>query len=311
MEAQEWLYARIHHCDHADGELILRQFVPPWSQQALRAGARKWFFVRYADMTGPHIRLRFHGSPRAMDECYAIARHLWREEAARTPARGEVERLHPRAEEVIPAQGQRRLSFGLYGREHAYYGQPAAVDIAEALFQASSELSLEIVAATGADRARRARLAVQVMRGCLGELGAAQRERFWRLHWQHWTAALGGDLAQLRQAEDIAAQWQPTLTEDAVADADRDESPLAVAAAELGRTLADGVRRALNADPAARASRLLLMQLHMTLNRLGFLPLEEAVLGRVAAQAPPFRHRSDTDPARIPAPRPNPERRSR
>ncbi|MEV6318449.1 thiopeptide-type bacteriocin biosynthesis protein [Streptomyces sp. NPDC051776] len=302
MPAQEWLYARIHHRNHADGELLLTTLVPSWLHEAGRLGIRRWFFVRYADLSGPHLRLRFRGAPGALDDCYAAGRRLWVEHARRPPAQEAVERLHPMAEAAIPGSGQRRLSFGLYGREYDYYGAPAAVDIAEELFQQSSEVSLEAVARTAGDRAARARIAVDVMRGCLGDLGTAQRERFWRLHWQHWTGPLSGAPALMVQAEKTAARWRRRLGEDACAAATAPGAAgLSAAATALGRALAEGVSRAMRADPGAVASRLLLMQVHMTLNRLGFLPLEEAVLGRAAAQAPstPAPRGGPQDPVRI------------
>ncbi|MFI0712203.1 hypothetical protein ACH4SK_16370 [Streptomyces inhibens] len=133
----------------------------------------------------------------------------------------------------------------------------------------------------------------------MSALAPVQRERFWRLHGQHWTAALGGDADRLRQTEETTARWQLLLAREPAADSPSGgESVLSTAAAGLGRALADGVRRSLEADPGAGAHRLLLMQVHMTLNRLGFLPLEEAVLGRVAAQAPsPPPSGGPTDPA--------------
>ncbi|MCZ7459968.1 thiopeptide-type bacteriocin biosynthesis protein [Streptomyces sp. WMMC940] len=304
MAAEEWLYARVHHTGHQDGELLLTDLVPSWVEAAEHAGVRRWFFLRYADASGPHLRVRFRGTPDALDGCWEAGRALWREHV-RPPDRGEVHRLHPLAEEGLPGSGSRRLSLGLYGREHHYYGSPPAVDIAEEVFQASSELCLDAVRATGADRTARAHLAVRVMRSCLGSLGRRQRERVWRLHWGHWTGVLAGDPASLRETERIAERWPadprppagagPASARAAAGAAvalpvassgdAKSLSALPAAADALGRDLADGVRRALAVDPAAVASRLLLMQLHMTLNRLGFLPLEEAVLGRVAARA--------------------------
>lgn len=308
MAAEEWLYARVHHTGHRDGELLLTDLVPSWVEAAEHAGVRRWFFLRYADAGGPHLRVRFRGTPDALDGCWEAGRALWKEHV-RPPDRGEVHRLHPLAEAGLPDRGSRRLSLGLYGREHHYYGSPPAVDIAEEVFQASSELCLDAVRATGSDRTARAHLAVRVMRSCLGSLGRRQRERVWRLHWGHWTGVLAGDPESLRETERIAERW-PEEARPSTGDREAEARPVAAsagagpasaplaasagagslsalpaAADALGRDLADGVRRALAVDPAAVASRLLLMQLHMTLNRLGFLPLEEAVLGRVAARA--------------------------
>lgn len=302
MADQEWLYARIHHTTHADGELLLTTFVPLWLHEGLHAGVQRWFFVRYADFGGPHLRVRFRGTPDALDDCYATGRRLWRTQAPQ-PTSGEgIERLHPTAEEFLPASGQRRLSFGLYGREHHYYGSPAAVEQAEELFEHSSEFCLDAVVRTGSDRRRRARIAVAAMQGCASALSPTQRERFWQFHWQHWTAALAGDPERLRQTEATVARWQPVLSEEpSLAPDGPDGGDISTVATGLGLALADGVRRALQADPVAVAHHLLLMQLHMTLNRLGFLPLEEAVLGRVAAQAPALAsktHRLGAEPPR-------------
>ncbi|MDH2392163.1 thiopeptide-type bacteriocin biosynthesis protein [Streptomyces sp. HNM0663] len=276
MDTPEWLYARLHHTSHQDGELLLGTLVPDWAAAAERLGAARWFFIRYADADGPHLRLRFYGPPAAMDACWAAGRELWRRSDRRRTAPGEVRRLHPAAEDFTPRRGHRRLSLGVYSREHHYYGSPAATEIAEEVFQASSRAALATVAATGADRTARALLALEFLRACTGSLGPAQRSRVWRLHWRHWTAVLDGDPTGLGQAEESAARWRAAARAGA---ADQAE-PLV----RLAERVVDGVHRALAVDPEAVASRLLLMHMHMTLNRLGFLPLEEAVLGRAAQE---------------------------
>ncbi|MEN3585123.1 thiopeptide-type bacteriocin biosynthesis protein [Streptomyces sp. ZYX-F-203] len=281
MNTSEWLYARLHHTGHRDGELLLTTLVPQWVAAARRLGAARWFFIRYADAGGPHLRLRFQGDPATMDACWAAGRDLWRGHDHRRTASGEVRRLHPSAEDLLPRHGRRHLSLGVYGREHHYYGSPAATEIAEGVFEESSRVALEAVRTTGDDRPARALLAVSFLRACTGALGPQQRDRVWRLHWQHWTSAAAGDPALLRRTEEQAGRWTRTL---------RSRTPDPVATEPL-RNLADrvvdGVHRALAADREAVASRLLLMHMHMTLNRLGFLPLEEALLGRAARETAP------------------------
>lgn len=301
MTGDEWLYARVHHTSHADGEHLLTDFVPQWVRAAREVGVERWFFIRYADLSGPHLRVRFRGTPAALDDCYADGLRLWRETAERPTAGDGIARLHPLAEQALPGRGHRRLSFGLYGREHHYYGGPAAMEVAEELFRLSSELSLTTVARTGRDRELRARTAVELMRACLDRaLDPVRRDRFWQLHWQHWSGRRR-DEQLIRQAEETVMSL--SRTPDPCDDRD-----LAAEARRLGGQLADGVRRSLDVDPDTGRVRLLLMQIHMTLNRLGFLPLEEAVLGRLAARpAPPAPVQAPTDPARtarvVPAPR--------
>ncbi|MDD9375795.1 thiopeptide-type bacteriocin biosynthesis protein [Streptomyces sp. ZAF1911] len=278
MSGDEWLYARLHHTTHGEADRLLAGVVSDWVSAARAAGVRRWFFIRYADPSGPHLRLRFQGSPEVLDACYAAGRELWAAAVQEPPAAtGSVERLHPLAERLMPSKGRRRLSFGLYGREHHYYGDPAAVRIAEELFELSSEFALAAIG-EGPDRTRLARLATGVMDSCLAEaLGPRQRDRFRQAHWRYWTGPpLTADAVRL--AEAAVSRWRPALA--AAPEPDRSLGP---AAANLGRALADGVARAVRADPSAVAARVLLMQVHMTFNRLGFLPLEEAVLGRAAA----------------------------
>ncbi|WP_338676492.1 thiopeptide-type bacteriocin biosynthesis protein [Streptomyces sp. SCSIO 30461] len=277
MGTPEWLYARLHHTGHQDGEFLLGALVPDWAAAAERLGATRWFFIRYVDASGPHLRLRFYGPPDAMDACWAVGRELWRRTDHRGAAQGEVHRLHPTAEDLVARRGRRHLSLGVYSREHHYYGSPAATEIAEEVFQASSRVALDVVASTGGDRAARALYAVEFLRACTRSLGPEQRDRVWRLHWQHWTAVLNADPAALDRTEEHAAHWcraARTRAPDAA-------EPLV----RLADRVVDGVHRALSRDAEAVASRLLLMHMHMTLNRLGFLPLEEAVLGRAAREA--------------------------
>lgn len=284
MPDEEWLYARVHQLDHADGDALLMTFASRWVAAARDAGAGGWFFIRYVDMGGPHLRVRFHGAPDVLDECHTVGKRLWAFDTSHGPgAAAPPERLHPEAATGLPDRGQRRLSFGLYGREHHYYGTTAAVRVAESMFQRSSEWALDTVARTGSDRRHRARLAIEMMRGCVSTLGPDQSVGFWSAHWRYWTAALR-DPGRLRQAEDHAAHWQRLLT-CVPADVPYEHDQVA-AARDTGRALADGVREALAVDPTASAARLLLMHIHMTFNRLGFLPLEEALIGRVAAVAP-------------------------
>ncbi|MER5885337.1 lantibiotic dehydratase C-terminal domain-containing protein [Streptomyces sp. NPDC001941] len=270
----DWLYARVHHAGNSDGERLLCSFVPAWRDAALRAGATGWFFIRYADAGGPHLRVRFRGTPEVLDDVFAVGRDLWSRTADVPVPAGGPRRLHPEADSWMAVGGHRRLGFGVYGREHHYYGAPAAVRVAEQVFDRGSDFALRAVAATAADPAlahpHRAVLARDAMDRCLDLLlDAARQERFRALHTAYWSGrAPDGppDPRLLGLAADCAAAL------GAGPDAD-----VRAAARGLGEDMAAGVRRALDADPSANASRLLLMQVHMTFNRLGLLPLEEAV----------------------------------
>lgn len=286
MQTQEWLYARLYHVNHSHGEYLLTSFLPAWADEGQRFGAERWFFIRYVDPSGPHIRVRFQGRPDVLDNCYTTGNRLWQEmKRPRVPAE-QIMRLHPRAEPAAWGRGHHRLSFGLYGREYHRYGASNSMELAENLFQHSSEFSLQAITTTGPDRLQRAQLAMNIMQGFTSSLSPTQQTRFWQFHWKYWTAALEDNPALMRQTERAAMHWRPILTERPTRSHPPDDA-LTTAATVFGRALTDGVRSALRTNANLNAHQLLLMHLHMTLNRLGYLPLEEAVLGRIAASQTP------------------------
>ena len=97
----EWLYAKLYTGGNTAVELIgngLRDF----TAEALGAGlADDWFFIRYKDDHGPHLRVRFRGEPArlserlpARDACYASGRGADR--AGRLPL-ARARHVRPRA----------------------------------------------------------------------------------------------------------------------------------------------------------------------------------------------------------------------
>jgi thiopeptide-type bacteriocin biosynthesis protein len=60
--AGEWLYLLVCGSCRVQDDL-LRDEVPRLVQLAAAAGADRWFFIRYTDADGHHLRLRFHGDP--------------------------------------------------------------------------------------------------------------------------------------------------------------------------------------------------------------------------------------------------------
>jgi thiopeptide-type bacteriocin biosynthesis protein len=90
-----------------------------------------WFWLRYSDHAGPHLRLRFHGEPGAL-----AGRVL--------PAMTAL------TEDLIAARLASGLSAEPYEQEtERYGGTPAAMTAAEQVFAADSRLVLDVLAATG------------------------------------------------------------------------------------------------------------------------------------------------------------------
>lgn len=57
-----WLYLKVY-CPRRTQDDLLRDQVPLLVRTAAEHGADRWFFIRYSDPDGHHLRLRFHGEP--------------------------------------------------------------------------------------------------------------------------------------------------------------------------------------------------------------------------------------------------------
>jgi thiopeptide-type bacteriocin biosynthesis protein len=162
-----WLSARLQ-TGKATADGLLLDLVRPLVDEVVAAGAaERWFFIRYGDPDW-HLRLRFGGDP---DRLAAEVLPLLRRHAMRFLDDGRLARL-----ELHP-----------YEREVARYGGTHGMPIAEAMFQADSEATLAILAATRTDDGldARWRLALAGCDAVLADLGltldARQREvRMWR-----------------------------------------------------------------------------------------------------------------------------------
>ncbi|MFF4954577.1 lantibiotic dehydratase [Streptomyces chattanoogensis] len=118
----EWLYATVY-CSTELQEEVLALHLPPLID-ALPPQVDRWFFLRYRDADGPHLRLRFH--------------------APATALTGELLPLvHDFAASLRRARLTRRVALDTYDPELERYGGPQAIAAAEHAFCADSAVALE------------------------------------------------------------------------------------------------------------------------------------------------------------------------
>ncbi|MFJ4825643.1 lantibiotic dehydratase [Streptomyces bacillaris] len=122
----EWLYLKLHGAARFQDDL-LRDHIPELVRLAAQEGADGWFFIRYTDEAGQHLRLRLHG---------AAPEQLW---GSAAPALGAL----------LDRWQQRGLlrghSLAQYDPEGERYGGPAAARLAERVFQHDSEAALALL----------------------------------------------------------------------------------------------------------------------------------------------------------------------
>jgi thiopeptide-type bacteriocin biosynthesis protein len=254
----DWLYYRIYLNDLDDFDTVLETVVRP-GIAAWRAELPdlRWFFLRFVDPLGPHVRLRFAADP----SCVALMERDWDD----------------RLDGIIPAP--RRVGKYVYAPEYRKFGDVMGMRLAERIFQLSSET---VMACTG-ERLRDLRTAYGAAHLALlvATLPAEQRLGFLHQYAWYWT---GGPRR-------TGSSVDPAQAPDALADA----GARVVAAAR--RVLADSstreqfltYRAAYSAESRGsgriavpRSDRFLLFHhIHLMHNRMGVYPLVEARLARL------------------------------
>lgn len=131
----EWLYLKLY-AGPATAERLLCDALGPECARLVEEGvADRWFFLRYREGDGGHLRLRLHGAPEAL-----LSTAL---PALRRSIAGELE-----------DGAVRRLVLDTYEREVERYGGAEAIAIAERLFHADSEGAVEALWAIRAEPER-------------------------------------------------------------------------------------------------------------------------------------------------------------
>lgn len=179
-----WLFVRLYAGRTASAfDRLVADAIPAVLARGLH---ERWFFLRYADEGGPHVRLRLRPRPGLGDELAAALEAMAREAGA-------------------------RAAFDVYVPELETFGGTAGIAIAEELFELSSEIAIELVrneqAGGGARRAHCAELMALVV-AAFPPPGVEQR--FWSLYAQR----MGGGAARATPA--LATSSVPTAAAGAL-----------------------------------------------------------------------------------------------
>ncbi|WP_055699103.1 lantibiotic dehydratase C-terminal domain-containing protein [Streptomyces silaceus] len=273
----DWWYVRAYP-GHPDAMDEATRVLIPWlSAVAAQEAASAWFFTRYWDMSGHHLRLRLRCSADGADRVHErLPELVGLLHGLDRPA--PAERLVPGSvPQGLPLVKQARCC--LYAPELAKYGGARGVARAEELFTASCRWYDDQRIGALDPLFDRAALAVSYMRTLIGAAlpDAEARTGFWTAHRRQWGR-------QLRMAAPAQEDLRGLLsraakgTKEASVEASLQESvvrQVGTVVRTLDAAEADG-------NPVPRQS-LLLHYLHMDLNRWGFVPAEESLLGVLAS----------------------------
>lgn len=242
-----------------------------------------WFFLRYLDDKGPHIRLRFAVPAAHLDDitdeasirCEGLLDQLVSKPDS--SYRGLIPL--PEAPDGFPAG-----HFGViredYLPELEKFGGLEGMAIAERLFQHSSEVALLVLAAERNGKASRKTLAPWLMQVGVESLGAKLPREFWRRYSEYW---LGGSKSAAtawreqfaRKHQQLAAVGVSVLPPATTLTAVENE-----AVATWRTALGEARRRYDRCDGVGEEEKQQVFWnfIHLMNNRLGIGPLEEAYL---------------------------------
>ncbi|MFE0021738.1 lantibiotic dehydratase [Amycolatopsis sp. NPDC059021] len=124
----DWLYLKLYGPSRGQDDL-LREQLPALVEQARGHGTDRWFFIRYTDPEGHHLRVRFHGEPSALwgDVARAVGGTLTEWQRHGLIRTHRVDQYDPEAER---------------------YGGVAALAAAERVFEADSEAAIRLLELT-------------------------------------------------------------------------------------------------------------------------------------------------------------------
>lgn len=283
-----WWFVRIYTRGFEGADPLIGDLLPPVIAEARAQGISRWFYIRYMDEHGPHVRLRVLGPRAVLDQLQRVHAEI---EAQLAEVLAEHPTEHRFIAPVPKKAWEGQLGTGvraaIYEPELAKYGGPVGLALAEELFEFSSDLGVWACGrfAKESDRAGLAALLLHDVADSLmhGHHAAAARQRvswdgYWERHLYWWTAELGHRGPAFRDRMVTAVQERA----DRVAESLHRVTVLPGVQSWRRRwsvALDTYLARAELSGVDRTPQHLAFHQGHMMLNRLGFLPREEAVLG--------------------------------
>jgi len=266
-----WSYVSAYpeRAQDVDLDRMLRVWLAPLVARWAPLG-EGWFFLRFVDEHGPHVRFRMLADPDVAD---ALHQELFI--SRRVPlvprGRGSGSWMLGAVNSRTDGGGTVRLIGDLYAPETGKWGSGAALRAAERTFEASSETALASLSRDGLDEEARVRLAATAMLDLILAWSPPPdvTRAFARAHREWWAGpAIASDAARpsgprlreiVREVVDghDATSAPPRHAESAVAGPHAPGRPLAY---------------------------YLHQHLHLAANRLGLTPLQESTLAGVLGE---------------------------
>ncbi|NUW36606.1 hypothetical protein HTZ77_35140 [Nonomuraea sp. SMC257] len=271
-----WLYCAIYPGAFERLDQVVRELVPPVRDLVGDHGGR-WFFLRFMDSGGPHVRLRVHGAYPLLDRVYE--RLTSRFPAFLDTARATPGQTYARLPGSPVLDYWEGIDVRLYEPELRRYGGTAGVRVAEEHFMLSSSIVVRALE-TDLSPEQRSALATLAMASAVRHAVPGMDRAFWSKYFWYWTGR-DEDGSEARRAAAVATAERLATAATSCALPERRRR----AAEEFGEAVGATARRAAGRGIPLTPWQWVFHLVHLHNNRLGVPPEEEAVLAAVLGGA--------------------------
>ncbi|OLQ49079.1 hypothetical protein BHT94_09395 [Bacillus licheniformis] len=284
---KEWVFYSIYVPRAEYLENIIINIVTPIVKQVKDSvQVHKWFFIRYIDMQGPHIRLRFLVNEDDID----IVEEITEEHLHRNLSKVLAEPLSEMSRLLPVKTDTRSFESGFqqeeYEPEYEKYGGVQGVHIAEDIFQSSSELVLSLLNDPGFKDNDRFDFALFLMNKTAehASLSADQARDLWESMLHHWSGADYTEGITYKTKLEEAAEKRIDVINVVIEK--MHSNPFVIKLTEGYQKILQKAFSQIQESEKIRTSHshLSFHYIHMMNNRLGVWPIEEAYLGALLAQ---------------------------
>ena len=275
MQLPRWLYYRIYPGAGPDAiDHLIARIVPHALE---RCTSDLWFFVRYLDSRGFHLRLRIQTGD--------TGRTAWAQKIVDPILRDWVAELNQTA--TSGPRGKVGIDLARYDPETENFG-PTGVSIAERVFHASSEAAIQVLRDESEGKCARRLVSLLLMQLVADAFVLNEPwSGFWKRYAKYWL---------IREKSAEIDEWNRRFRAKASELVSRDDSAFLSEQAfseQLRNSLtswrgtltrAAAEYASLDEPQARRPGYLAFYFIHLMNNRLGILPLSEAWLATVLAE---------------------------
>lgn len=276
-----WLYFKIypHSSDQLDE--VIRFIVSP-AVELVRSTLEleRWFFIRYMDQHGWHIRLRLRGPFQEHKEVYQQIGDLI-ERALPTLPYQKRGRILPAYLSPPSQLGKSGYKITDYQPEYQKYGGNTGILIAERLFEASSELAVQAVMRSPLLDLRRVLLSLHLMQVVINTVFDTVEKRNHFLKHYHWY--WGGQDREEGKALQNTLRQSASIRRDPLIEQlanDLKDPIVQVLIEDYQKAVTETVQALHTAidELSESIDHMCFDYVHMNNNRLGIIPFEESYL---------------------------------